>query len=175
MKLKIVHISYKINLIIKYRTLNNNKNEFQFFTEINKKQNIIIPELTFKNIQTEMLLFKNERKAFSFKTDKEGKKYALLTWIMVLAAIIPNLLSMYNSYASDYQPQGRYSLPMIIPFFYFIAIGYGSVLRKSKNEERNVMIMVAGCVIFALLAYWLAILPAYAGKDFFYLATPLFN
>ena len=122
-----------------------------------------------------VLLFKNERKAFSFKTDKEGKKYALLTWIMVLAAIIPNLLSMYNSYASDYQPQGRYSLPMIIPFFYFIAIGYGSVLRKSKNEERNVMIMVAGCVIFALLAYWLAILPAYAGKDFFYLATPLFN
>jgi uncharacterized membrane protein YiaA len=122
-----------------------------------------------------VLLFKNERKAFSFRTDKEGKKYALLTWIMVLAAIIPNLLSMYNSYASDYQPQGRYSLPMIIPFFYFIAIGYGSVLRKSKNEERNVMIMVAGCVIFALLAYWLAILPAYAGKDFFYLATPLFN
>ena len=37
-----------------------NKNEFEFFTELNKKKDIIIPELTFKNIQTEMLLFKNE-------------------------------------------------------------------------------------------------------------------
>lgn len=119
-----------------------------------------------------VLFFKNERKAFSFKTDAEGKKYAILSWVMVLAALIPNLLSMYNSYASDYQPQGRYSLPMIIPFFYFIAIGYGSVLRKSKNEERNVMIMVAGIIIFALIAYWFALLPAYAGKDMFYLGLP---
>lgn len=119
-----------------------------------------------------VLFFKNERKAFSFKTDVEGKKYAILSWVMVLAALIPNLLSMYNSYASDYQPQGRYSLPMIIPFFYFIAIGYGSVLRKSKNEERNVMIMVAGIIIFALIAYWFALLPAYVGKDMFYLGLP---
>ncbi len=119
-----------------------------------------------------IFFFKNERKAFSFKTDVEGKKYAILSWVMVLAALIPNLLSMYNSYASDYQPQGRYSLPMIIPFFYFIAIGYGSVLRKSKNEERNVMIMVAGIIIFALIAYWFALLPAYAGKDMFYLGLP---
>lgn len=119
-----------------------------------------------------VLFFKNERKAFSFKTDVEGKKYAILSWVMVLAALIPNLLSMYNSYASDYQPQGRYSLPMIIPFFYFIAIGYGSVIRKSKNEERIVMIMVAGIIIFALIAYWFALLPAYAGKDMFYLGLP---
>ena len=41
------------------KNIENNKNEFQFFTEINKK-NIIIPELTFQNIQNEMILFKNE-------------------------------------------------------------------------------------------------------------------
>ena len=42
------------------KVIEDNKNDFEFFTEISKKQNIIIPELTFKNIQTEMLLFKNE-------------------------------------------------------------------------------------------------------------------
>ena len=42
------------------KNVEENKNEFQFFTEINKRQNITIPELTFQNIQTEMLLFKNE-------------------------------------------------------------------------------------------------------------------
>ena len=36
------------------------KNEFEFFTELEKKENKIIPELTFKNIQMEMLLFKND-------------------------------------------------------------------------------------------------------------------
>lgn len=40
--------------------IEHNKKEFVFFTELSKKKDIIIPELTFKNIQTEMLLFKNE-------------------------------------------------------------------------------------------------------------------
>lgn len=41
------------------KNIEESKNGFEFFTEINKKQDIIIPELTFKNIQTEMLLFKD--------------------------------------------------------------------------------------------------------------------
>ena len=36
------------------------KKDFEFFTEIDKKTNLKIPELTFKNIQTQMILFKNE-------------------------------------------------------------------------------------------------------------------
>ena len=42
------------------KIVENKKNNFEFYTEINKKQDIIIPELTFKNIQTEMILFKND-------------------------------------------------------------------------------------------------------------------
>ena len=41
------------------KKVENKKNNFEFYTEIDKKQDIIIPELTFKNIQTEMILFKN--------------------------------------------------------------------------------------------------------------------
>ncbi|MBR5338208.1 MAG: glycosyltransferase family 39 protein [Lachnospiraceae bacterium] len=98
---------------------------------------------------------------------------ALFSWIMLLAIIIPNILNMYNSYANDYQPQGRYSLPMIIPLFYFITLGYQAELGDDgEKHKRAVIIMGAACIIFALLAFALAFLPAYAGKDMFYLAAP---
>jgi len=42
------------------KKVENKKYNFEFYTEIDKKQDIIIPELTFKNIQTEMILFKND-------------------------------------------------------------------------------------------------------------------
>jgi hypothetical protein len=42
---------------------------------------------------------------------------------MILCIIIPVYLCTYSSYTRDYQPQGRYILPMIIPFMYFITIG----------------------------------------------------
>jgi len=42
------------------KIVENKNNNFEFYTEIDKKQDIIIPELTFKNIQTEMILFKND-------------------------------------------------------------------------------------------------------------------
>ena len=36
---------------------------------------------------------------------------------------MPFLLSLYYSYAIDYQPQGRYILPMLIPFSYYCIRG----------------------------------------------------
>ena len=43
--------------------------------------------------------------------------------IMLLALAIPVFLAIYYSYTWEYQPQGRYLLPMVIPFMYFITIG----------------------------------------------------
>ena len=42
------------------KNVENKKNNIEFYTEINRKQDIIIPELTYKNIQTEMILFKDD-------------------------------------------------------------------------------------------------------------------
>ena len=61
-------------------------------------------------------------------------KTSLLTWAkrpqkclvhltMALAVIIPAALALYYSYTFDFQPQGRYYLPMVIPFIYFLTIG----------------------------------------------------
>lgn len=62
-------------------------------------------------------------------------KTSVLTWakasqkwlvnaVMLLAIIIPVILALYYSYTYDFQPQGRYYLPMVIPFMYFLAIGF---------------------------------------------------
>lgn len=37
--------------------------------------------------------------------------------------IIPVVLSLYYSYMSDFQPQGRYIMPMVIPLMYFVTVG----------------------------------------------------
>ncbi len=120
----------------------------------------------------------------------------VFSYVMLLAAIIPNLLNIYNSYANDYQPQGRYSLPMLIPFFYFVMMGYRSIVGEDKGENEpssahtpaasegkghypqnsasvKVYLVVAGCIAFSVLAYFLAFLPAYAGKEMFFLGIPV--
>ena len=47
----------------------------------------------------------------------------LVHFTMLLAVIIPVILALYYSYTFDFQPQGRYYLPMVVPFMYFLAIG----------------------------------------------------
>mgnify|MGYP006892997584 CR=1 FL=1 len=68
--------------------------------------------------------------------------------------IIPNILNAYYSYASDYQPQGRYSLPMIVPLTYFMVMGYGNLFDvQIKKESLRKKIYAAICVALAVLAF----------------------
>ena len=46
---------------------------------------------------------------------------------MVLACVIPVFLCVYYSYTWDFQPQGRYLMPMLPAFMYFVTLG----LRKT--------------------------------------------
>lgn len=43
---------------------------------------------------------------------------------MLLSVLIPMGLCIYYSYTSDYQPQGRYIMPMLLPFMYYITLGF---------------------------------------------------
>ena len=67
------------------------------------------------------------------------KKTSVLIWsnkcskwlvhsIMAMAIIIPVILALYYSYTYDFQPQGRYYLPMVIPFMYFLAMGIEKIV-----------------------------------------------
>lgn len=73
----------------------------------------------------------------------------LINLTMLLAIIIPVILALYYSYTFDFQPQGRYYLPMLVPFMYFLTIGFekmtaliamiirktGSILKIFKTES----------------------------------------
>lgn len=52
-----------------------------------------------------------------------GMNFCLLQFSMVCCMIIPVILAVYYSYASDFQAQGRYLMPMILPLMYFTATG----------------------------------------------------
>lgn len=50
-------------------------------------------------------------------------EFFVLQFSFVCCIIIPVLLSLYYSYMSDFQPQGRYIMPMVIPLMYFVTVG----------------------------------------------------
>ena len=52
--------------------------------------------------------------------DERRKNKYLLNYIFVIAIIIPIVLSIIYSYTSDFQPQGRYIMGIIVPFTYFV-------------------------------------------------------
>ncbi len=86
-----------------------------------------------------------------------NKEKIILNYTFILAIIIVIILSLIYSYSSDFQPQGRYIMPIIIPFMYFISKGIEKILEKCiKNEKiKNIIFMfliifLVGTSIFAL-------------------------
>ena len=74
---------------------------------------------------------------------------------LLIAILVPNLLNFWYSYATDYQPQGRYSMPMLIPFMYYIARGLAFLMNEigKKAGELARKILAAGTVLVCL---WIA-------------------
>lgn len=82
---------------------------------------------------------------------------------LVTAIVVPNLLNFWYSYATDYQPQGRYSMPMLIPFMYYVARGLyfwvkyvgerlGSfAARALRAVTVLVCLWIAGTVLFCVI------------------------
>ena len=111
---------------------------------------------------------------------KEGR---LMVFIYNLAIIIPIGLSMYNSYYSDFQAQGRYIMPALIPLMLMITEGYDSLIirlnqlkRKSANAEIAVQTENTNYCKVGNIFLWLCLL-AYMGlfliSYFKYLTTCL--
>ena len=95
---------------------------------------------------------------------KEKNKY-ILNYIFVLSIIIPILLSIIYSYMSDFQPQGRYIVGIIVPFTYFVVSGIKGILEKIiKNEKIRRMIIVLLImllIVITLKALFNYVIPAY--------------
>ena len=74
----------------------------------------------------------------SFEIGKGEKRILYVT--LMIAAVIPVALSLYYSYNHDYQPQGRYIMPMLLPLVYFITCGYYFLLNKADKIKRNIIL-----------------------------------
>ncbi len=117
------------------------------------------------------------------------KKTSVLTWtnkyskwlmhgIMALAIVIPVILALYYSYTYDFQPQGRYYLPMVVPFMYFLVMGVEKIIDVvewcvgklsgiiSKGQEKTTskdrIVTLSGAFLYHLLYAFLAACLMYA-------------
>ena len=71
----------------------------------------------------------------------------------MFALLIPNYLNAYYSYSSDFQPQGRYSMPMLIPLMYFVTKGVQAFLKREKKLQKyEKLFCILVCVAAAALA-----------------------
>ena len=97
-------------------------------------------------------------------TQPRWRKEAVFNIGMLVTLILPNVLNIYNSYVNDYQPQGRYSMAMLIPLMYFMTLGYQRLFagfgRDNKAEKVFCYAVCAGMVIFLLYCYFGLVLPA---------------
>lgn len=87
---------------------------------------------------------------------------------LILCIIIPYFISMYYSWAIDYEPQGRYVISSLIPIMLFVAFGYDFLveklfLRTKKNIMPGFISVYIGLFLFVLLT---VIIPKCFGETF---------
>ncbi len=106
------------------------------------------------------------------------KKTSVLTWtnkyskwllhgIMALAIVIPVVLALTYSYGYDFQPQGRYYLPMVVPFMYFLAMGFEKIVdvvewAVGKAIRKDRVTALSGAFLYHLLYAFLMACLLYA-------------
>ncbi len=92
---------------------------------------------------------------------------SIFHWCLLIGMVIPFILLCIYSYSSDMQAQGRYILPMTIPFMYFVTLGYQFLLnRLVKNGRIREMVcnvLAAAAALSALLVFLTVVVPAYIG------------
>ena len=98
----------------------------------------------------------------TYRRDRWSRQ-AIFHWGLVITMVSANVLNIYNSYANDYQPQGRYSMPMLIPFMYFITLGYRNLFERFGKGKKAARIfcgvVCCGMLTFILYCYFGLVLP----------------
>ena len=97
------------------------------------------------------------------------KKPQLLLFVMLLlACLITLFMDMYNTYFSDYQSQGRYLMPALVPLMVWIDDGYSSLTAKLPAEWKRAschLTLLPGAVwlVLFLISYIGFLIPGCCG------------
>ena len=99
---------------------------------------------------------KKEKNEIKRKVNKERitkkNEERLFNIIMIICIIIPIILSIYYSYFNDFQPQGRYIMPMIIPFMYFIVKGIKNIMDFIiRNKTAKNVILILFIILWSIM------------------------
>lgn len=81
---------------------------------------------------------------------------------LLFCILIPLILSMYYSWATDYQPQGRYIMSCLIPMMFIVTYGYDNLLNIKTYNSNLIWIIVVIIIGYFLLfnyTYWIELLP----------------
>lgn len=109
-----------------------------------------------------MLIPQKERTYLKNISDNNVK---LINFNMFLCMLIPNILNIWASYSYDYQPQGRYSLPMLVALMYFVSTGINKlisiVIKKEKYRQILKLILCLWIILVCLVCLRMFILPMY--------------
>lgn len=95
------------------------------------------------------------KELFSFRKDGKPTIAGYFHVCALLVIIGTILLSAIYSYTGDYQPQGRYLLPMEVCMMYFEIKGYECIIKKlslSKEKENRIYIGLS-CIYVGLTLY----------------------
>lgn len=99
------------------------------------------------------------------RKEKVWNKENWLRVCMLIAMSIPPILLVYYAYASEFQAQGRYVMPALIPIMYFVVLGFDNIISKFvKNEKIRTYVYRVGTglvVASSVLVYLCVYLPAY--------------
>lgn len=91
---------------------------------------------------------------------------------MIFCILMPLFLSISYSYATDYQPQGRYLLPALLPLCYYCIHGLEKLLKLPVGHGRKKEAVLTGmvcllCTAIAGMLIWTVLgyaLPYYAAN-----------
>lgn len=102
---------------------------------------------------------------------------------MLFCILLPCFLSAYYSYTTDYQPQGRYILPILIPFCYYcvrgiekassLAVGFLTGKKPAKHAVYNRM-FTGLCALLILFIIVSLCVTVYGYAFPYYVAHPTY-
>ena len=90
------------------------------------------------------------------KKEKPVFDSILLYSLLAIVAIITVLLSLYNSYSNDFQPQGRYCYPALIPIVLVVSRGIDYLIKLLPKEKHRYFVLgsiITSFIIVSLLVF----------------------
>jgi hypothetical protein len=96
----------------------------------------------------------------------KNKKFDMFYFLMFIMCIITTCLNMYYSFFNDFQPQGRYCMPMLIPLMLLITKGFEAYSKKDNGALiKHLSYLV---ILLSLYTFYYVIYGHYINPDLVY-------